>query len=47
MPAKSGASKDIAEWDEARLLSDILDSGPYVVTAVPGKNSKVYSLFFY
>ena len=46
MPAKSGASKDIASWDEPRLLSEVLDSGPYVVSTVQGKNSKVYSLFF-
>jgi hypothetical protein len=47
MPPKgSGISKDIAEWHEERLLSEVLDSGPYVSTTVAGKNSKVYSLFF-
>jgi hypothetical protein len=47
MPPKgSGISKDITEWHEERLLSEVLDSGPYVSITVAGKNSKVYSLFF-
>ena len=45
-PTKS-SPREIATWDDARMLSTVIDSGPYEQKAVPGTTRKLVSLWLY
>ena len=39
--------RDIAVWEDTRMLSTVVDSGPYEQNPVPGTNRKLVSLWLY
>jgi hypothetical protein len=46
MPSKSQYPRDIAPWSTKRLLSDIVEGGPYEQKVIQGTNKKQFLLFF-